>query len=177
MMEAHQLEAVWFCPTHLNPLRSQQPSASPCHRAAMVACAIAPFPSFGLITYEIENSPPSYTVVTLRALRAANPSPKASFFLILGDDSADTFFEWCEPEEIIKLATLVVGQRPRKASSCRYSMATGDLAAALQAGVTPTRLIDISSSEIRQRLCRNAPIEHLTPLSVCDYIQRHNLYT
>jgi nicotinate-nucleotide adenylyltransferase len=177
MLEAHQLDAVWFCPAYHNPLRELEPSASSRHRDAMIRHAIASIPQLHIVTYELERSIPSYTVDTLRALTAIADA-SVRFFLILGADSADTFLEWRSPGEIVQLATPLVGCRSSTQAiqtiSHWYETSTDPIATAICAGLTPTRHIDISSSEIRQRQRHHRHIEHLTP--AWSYIRRHNLY-
>lgn len=179
MLEAHHLDAVWICPAHISPFRLQAPPASAHHRLTMVRHAIAPFRQLKLLADEVARPPPSYTVDTLRArvAAAATCHPPTRFFLILGADSAASFFDWHQPEEIVKLCTVLVGKRST-ATLPPQPFTTGDpVADALYAGITVTRQIDISSSEIRARLANGLPCDHLMPLAVGRYIRRHRLYT
>jgi nicotinate-nucleotide adenylyltransferase len=178
MLEIHRLDAVWLCPAHANPHRQGEALADASHRCAMIQDAIRGIPGLQLITTELNRPSPSYTVDTLRYLKAHAQHGKhvQTFFWIMGADSAATFCYWHEPEEIIKLATPLVGQRANTVDQPWYLTDSGPVAAALRAGITPTRSFDVSSSEIRIRVRNHKRVEHLLPSSVWRYIQNHQLY-
>lgn len=172
MLETHRLESVWLCPAHISPDRMESPPAPPHHRLAMVRLAIREIPSLRVITEELDRPPPSYTLETLQQLHMESVQP-LSLFLILGIDSALSFFRWHQPEEIIKLSIPLVAERP---TTKLVIAGETPVAVALRAGLTPIRQMDVSSSEIRDRLRRGAHIDHLVPAAVYRYIRRHNLY-
>ena len=64
---------------------------------------------FEVSRHELDREGPSYTVDTLRALRAE--SPDWDLFFIMGGDQAESFSSWREPEEIMRLATLAIAER------------------------------------------------------------------
>lgn len=179
MVEAHGLDEVWFCPTGQNP-RKYRMSSGPEHRLNMLRLAIEGEPRFRILETEIAKPEPSYTVDTLEELHKAeskSSDPKA-FALILGTDSARDFHKWRKPEEIIRLAQPLVGRRIDESGGGLEDEFEGtpDVIAALKRGVTPTRIMEISSIEIRYRLRKGKYCGHLLPRKVLDYIGANHLY-
>lgn len=170
IMEREGLDEVWFCPTQRNPLRLDDSLVAAEHRLKMVELAISEIPQFSLLDMECRRQGPSYTIDTLRELTALHHE---HFRLILGSDSLVTFHRWRSPEEIIRLAHPLVGQR-----SAQVPEAQGrtDIVAALQEGWVPIPVMEISASAIRERLRQKRYCGHLVPAKVLDYIRLHHLY-
>lgn len=176
MLEIYQLDEVWFCPAGTSPFKQHSPATDGMHREAMVRLAIKGIRPFKCNTLDLHRPPPSYTVDLLRLLHAEAKQP-TKFYLILGKDSADTFFSWHQPEEIIKLSSVVIGNRQNGADFRQWCPeTTPQIAAALTGGLTPTWTMDISSTDIRQRILENRHVEHMLPQSVWRYIKKHHLY-
>lgn len=132
----------------------------------MVNLAIKDVPYFSSSPLEIERGGISYTVDTLRELRKSYPMLE----LIIGMDNLEKFYTWKEPDEILKLASLVVMEReskPRELPIDRFYEA---------AEFVRTPVIDIKATEIRQRVRKNLPIDFLVPKEIKEYIFRYNLY-
>lgn len=177
LMEKSQLDEVWFIPAQINPHKLEAPPTSMEHRLAMVKLAIQEIPQFHLKDLEKERPPPSYTIDTLRAFiaeEALKPTPH-HFYLLMGEDSVPRFFRWHLPEEIVKLTPLLIGSRSGiwQYENDEFSL---PLREAIQKGLTPTRLMDVSATEIRQRLKQGFYCGHLVPAPVMDYIREHGLY-
>jgi nicotinate-nucleotide adenylyltransferase len=177
MAEIHHLKEVWFCPAKINPhkIEQEQEITPVAHRLEMVQLAIAGIPNFQRIDIEAYAPGYSYTVETLRQLQQQFPDKKFSF--IIGDDAISRFFQWREPEQIIQLATLLVGRR--SSTPLDMSGLQGDpaICEAIRKGMTQTRLLEISGTEIRRRLSLNRYCKHLAPPNVIDYICHHHLYS
>lgn len=175
IMEYHQLDEIWFCPAQMNPHKSHVESTSSFHRLKMLEIALDKIPYFGIIPNELEREGPSYTIDTLKELkleekREADPS---QFFLILGEDSIPGFFHWKEPKEIIKLAPPLIA---RRFLSRIELQGDPEICEALTQGETPTHLMEISASRIRERVRKGQYIGHLVPAKVVDYIYQNQLY-
>lgn len=170
MAEKHSLDTVLLCPSNISPGKSIDYSTpGPSHRLKMVELAIEDIPHFSVYDYEIEKGGISYTVDTLRELKRTYTNDQ--LFLILGTDAAQHFSRWKSPEEIFHLATPLVGLRendPRENEALDKKF--------FENGVTKTRLLDISSTEIRQRIQNKMYIRHLVPSKVVDYICANQLY-
>ncbi len=171
MLEAHHLSEVWFCPAKISPFKQNKIMAAPHHREAMIKRAIRGIQGLKYCSIDLQRPAPSYTVDTLRLLHQHFSGKEHSvvLYLIMGEDSAQTFFDWHQPQEILELSTVIIGQRTDKDPKHR-------VADALIPGMTPIRSIDISSSEIRRRIQAGKHVEHLLPTSVWRYIQLHRLY-
>jgi nicotinate-nucleotide adenylyltransferase len=186
LLEAHALEEVWWIPVQVSPFKLDWQTVSAFHRIEMLKRALEPFPFFKWLEIETLEPGPSYTVETLRKLKARFPD--ASFFLLMGEDAAAHFEYWKEPREILHLATLLVGSRenpylsevePRSKGQgmFRTEFPFGpEIKSALQKGWTVIPRIEISATAIRNRLKNGLYCGHLMPAKVLDYIEQHQLY-
>jgi nicotinate-nucleotide adenylyltransferase len=178
LLEKASLDQIWFIPAQMNPHKTEAlPPASLDHRLAMVQLAIQDVPHFVLKDLEKYRPPPSYTVHTLQAFiaeEALNPTPH-HFYLLMGEDAVPGFFQWHLPEEIVRLVPLLIGSRSGVWQSdwANFSLPMRE---AIQKGLTPTRLMDVSSTLIRERLSQGAYCGHLLSASVLHYIQENRLY-
>ncbi len=172
--ERHKLDEVYFCPTGQSPFKKAQPPiAKKEDRRAMVTAAISPLSQFTLLDLELQKSDPCYTIDTIRTLIAMNS--KKNYFLILGEDILDGFHTWRDIDELVKLATPLIGSRDKK-SFIKPKGMTPALSSSIEKGITPIPILEISSTEIRARLQKGLYCGHLLPAKVWDYIQQHQLY-
>jgi nicotinate-nucleotide adenylyltransferase len=162
------------------------------HRAHMVGLAIAREPRCALDMHEIERGGTTYTVDTLRALRAG-PWPAASLVLIMGSDQFERFDTWREWQAIADLVHLAVAQRAGVASRPNPALAAffgprhcgpAELAHRPAGGIVEFRMtpVDASATEVRRLLAAGAPdadrrLLEIVPAPVLDYIRAHHLYT
>jgi nicotinate-nucleotide adenylyltransferase len=161
--EALALDQLVFVPAAVQPLKARQPSASAQHRLAMVGLLVGDDPRFSVDPVEIDREGLSYTVDTLAAF-AERYSDAARFFLV-GTDVLASFAQWREPEQVLRLATLAVMQRAGE---------TGPIPAG--AVRVETRRVDVSSTEIRERVRTGRPIRGFVPEAVAAYIAAERLY-
>jgi nicotinate-nucleotide adenylyltransferase len=179
MLEAHHLDEVWFCPAGRNPHKEDQHPVDASHRLKMIQLAIEKDPRFRICDLEIKRQGLSYTVDTLKKLHALQleKGEQTSFYLIIGKDAARNFHRWHEPEVIIELARLLVGERRDETllPSEEYQGSPAVVKAILE-GLTSTRIMEISSTEIRERLLNKKYCYHLLPGKVLDYILTNHLY-
>jgi nicotinate-nucleotide adenylyltransferase len=157
------LDSLRFVPALEQPFKQGRHGAPAEHRAAMLELAIANMPGMAIETIELSRAGPSYTVDTLRALRAREPS--AEFTLLLGADAAADLPAWREAAEIPRLARVVVFARP--------GTAVPALAAIAETVEVPA--IDISATVIRQRVREGRSIRHWVPDAVAEYVAWHRL--
>lgn len=179
MLEAHNLDQIFFCPTSQSPHKTEAPPiAAKEHRRAMVVAAIAPLPKFTFLDTEIQKSSPNYTIETIRMLLETDEKKKGAkkqYFLILGDDSLTGFHKWKEVEELMVLAPPLVGCRAGESSFPKTLSKT--VLAAVKKGYTKISLMEISSTEIRSRLQLGLYCGHLLPAKVWEYIHQNQLYS
>ena len=163
--EALHLDRLVFIPAAVQPLKVDRMAASSEQRLVMTKMLIGGDSRFDVDSMEIERGGLSYTVDTLAALRLRWPS--AELFWLVGADIVPSFARWREPERIVELATVVVLQR------------TGDGdGASLPAGMRclATRRVDVSSTEIRQRVMEGKSVRGFVPDAVAEYIAAERLY-
>ena len=163
------LDWLYFIPAGQNPHKSERPIASLAHRQAMIARAICKLEKIGLLNIQYPPSQPSYTIDTLRLLRAF--LPQSELFWIIGADLLGNLHRWHKIEEIAEAVTFLVMSRPG-AIRKQPSHSRG-----LRMQVLNDRLIDISSTQIRIHLAQGKPVDHYLSASIIDYIQRHHLYS
>lgn len=170
-----QLEQVLFLPARLNPLKQAEPTSSAEHRVRMVELAIADNPLFALSRAELDRPPPSYTVHLLRNLHQ-EWGEDCDLFFLSGADVLAELASWYQPEEVLRLATLVAVGRPGwPAPDISHLAARVPLA---RTRVLPLQMlgVDISSTEIRTRLRTGHPVHYLLPPAVAAYAMDHALY-
>jgi GTPase len=143
-------------------------------RLEMAELALAGKKDIKISNIEIERKGPSFTVDTLIELK--NKYKGTDLYFVLGWDSLEQIPTWHEPSRIINLCYLVAVPRPGfKRPSLR------SLEGVLP-GITEKVIfmenpkIDISATEIRERVGRGESIDHLVPETVAAYIKKHKLY-
>ena len=165
------LERVLFVPSGVPPHKRGRRVTAPEHRIAMARLAVRGNPAFGVSTLESRRDGPSYTVDTLRALRARRPGER--LYLLLGEDSLEELPTWREPEAIRGLATLVVAARPSGRHPRAERAGAGSVRGLLWLGNPP---IALSSSGVRRLARARHTLRYLVPEAVRAYIERHRLY-
>lgn len=171
LQEVHNLDEVLFCPAALSPFKEATPPAvSPQDRYKLVELALEGFPRFRITPLEVDRGGISYTIDTVAALMASHPDTR--FNLLLSEEAAVHFPQWKEAERLAELAPPLVGSR--RGYTPRFPQTA--VGRALQEGVTPTRVFEISSTEVRDRLRQKLPCGHLIPAKSLDRILLHSLY-
>jgi nicotinate-nucleotide adenylyltransferase len=172
MQERHKLDEILFCPAQFSPHKQdKQPLAPAEHRSQMVLAAISPLKNFNILEYELEKQGPSFTIDSLKMLKTAYPD--CAFFLILGELKG--LESWKEVENLLSLAQPLVGRRSEKPEPIPLFLSENGKKA-IQRGMTPMSVMEISSTEIRERLKQKKYCGHLVPEIVLKYIYEHGLY-
>ncbi|NNG17107.1 MAG: nicotinate (nicotinamide) nucleotide adenylyltransferase [Gemmatimonadales bacterium] len=163
-MEALALEELRFVPARQQPFKAGNHGADAADRVRMVELAIAGEPQFQVERFEVERPGPSFTVETLRALRAREPS--TDFVLLVGADAAAELPTWHEAGEIARLAQVVMFARPAEQA----------LGPAGDYESIRVPQVEISASAIRRRVRAGQSIQFWVPEAVRDHIAAHRLY-
>jgi len=173
--ELLRLDQVRFVPALQSPLKVDQPGADGHARADMIQLAIAGCPAFVVDRRELRRTPPSWTLDTLQSFRAEFSG--AELVLLLGADSLKDLPRWKQPDEITRLAEIAACNRPGQPELTAETVASW-LGPDLASRVIPVQIpgIDISSTEIRQRIRSNRSIRFLTPRAVEAFLVEHRLY-
>ena len=166
-LEKLKLDQIWFVPSYVPPHKRLNQITPARHRLKMLKLALAHNPNFEVCEVEIRRRGISYTADTLKELSLQKP--KKRLYLILGSDSLELLPDWKEPKEIFKLARVVVVNRPGHIPRLPSSQ--------LKRVITQkTPLLEISSSEIRERVKSGKDISYWVPPRVKQYIENKRLY-
>jgi len=164
--EIRKLEKIIFIPAFISPHKSDAKTSSAVDRLNMIKLAIDGIPFFDYSDMEIKKGGVSFTVDTLRDLK--NKYDDMEF--IIGYDNIFEFHTWKDPDEIMNLAKILVLKRksshPPQFKDKYYN----------QAVFVQTRGIEISATDIRERVKKGLPVNFLVPPNVLEYINNHKLY-
>ncbi|MDX2167324.1 MAG: nicotinate-nucleotide adenylyltransferase [Deltaproteobacteria bacterium] len=186
--ELLRLDRVLFIPLADPPHKTRRitPAA---HRLAMVKLAIRDQPAFRASSIELQRRGKSYTIDTLRALRARLPNARTT--LLVGLDAFREIDTWKDWRTLLGLTDIAVWSRPPGRIGAARTLlpvaARGDFCYGTSQSElvhdTGTRIrfltvtaLDISASAIRQRIQRGRSVRYLVPASVERYLQRVGLY-
>ncbi|MBQ9215217.1 MAG: nicotinate-nucleotide adenylyltransferase [Prevotella sp.] len=157
LKEKAGLDEVWLMVSPQNPLKQNEDLLDDEKRLEMVRLALEGEEGLIASDYEMHLPKPSYTWNTLQAL--SKDYPEREFVLLIGGDNWALFDKWYHAEDIKQNYRIVV--YPRKGA---------------EEGIEGVRLIDISSTDIRQRIKEGRGIRRLVPKAVADYIRKEGLY-
>jgi nicotinate-nucleotide adenylyltransferase len=165
---ALSLGRVLFVPAAEPPHKRGQAVTPAALRLAMLRAAVADVDGFDVSDIELRREGPSYSVDTLRQLRASNPETR--LFFIIGADQFRELHTWHAPEEVARLARLVVMDRG--------NLTPENMASPLDVEYETVRVtrVDVSSTLLRGRVKANEPIRFLVPAAVEEIIRREGLY-
>lgn len=166
VVDAVGLDRLLWVPARIPPHKRGRPVTSSAVRRRMVEAAVGDDARFLLCDLELKREGISYTVDTLRSLRASHPA--WSLFLILGPDLVAGFASWKEPEVIGQLAKLV--------AVSRAGMAPAPAPEAVGARIVTVTPVDISSSRIRSRVVRGNAVSDMVVPGVLSIIESERLY-
>ncbi|MDL9979612.1 nicotinate-nucleotide adenylyltransferase [Microbacterium candidum] len=163
--QSFDLDEVVFVPTG-EPWQKTKVTDSE-HRYLMTVVATASNPRFTVSRVDIDRPGPTYTIDTLRDLRAQRPG--AELFFITGADAVAQILSWRDHHELWELAHFVAVSRPG------HVLSTDGLPAD---GVSQLEVpaLAISSTDCRDRVGRGHPVWYLVPDGVVQYIAKHHLY-
>jgi nicotinate-nucleotide adenylyltransferase len=165
--EALALDRLVFVPAAVQPLKAGLAAATAQQRLTMVRLLLGADARFSVDAVEIERAGVSYTVDTLETF--ADRFPQAERFFLVGEDAMASFGAWREPRQILKLAQLAILRRPGATVNELGDRPDGTIGLA-------TRLIDVSSTEIRERVRAGKSIRGFVPDSVAAFIETERLY-
>ncbi|GAB6962640.1 nicotinate (nicotinamide) nucleotide adenylyltransferase [Prevotella fusca JCM 17724] len=155
-LEKENLDQVWFMVSPQNPFKVNQQLLADHLRLELVCKATADNPHFKASDYEFQLPKPSYTWNTLQQL--SHDFPTYRFTLLVGGDNWEAFDRWYHAEDILANYPIVVYPRQGQAVS-RTTLPDG-------VSILNTPLINISSTEIRQRVKQDEDISQFVPADI-----------
>lgn len=167
------LDRVVLMPTGVPPHKEIAADPGPEVRYELCRHAVEGDEGLDVSRLELDRPGRSYTVDTLRTLHERSPQDELTF--IVGGDMAESLPSWREPSAVVELATLAVAERSgAERAAIEAALAPLDVAGRIRFFAMPR--IDVSSSEVRERVAAKRPIRHLVPDAVAAAIAERGLY-
>lgn len=175
------LDVCYFVPTYLSPFKlevnDESIEVNAFHRLRMVELALGNNPHFKIDKFEIENQNVSYSYLTIQHFK--NKFPNAELYFLIGQDQANHFHKWKNWEFICKNAQLTIAKRIDENSfptKERDDITSKLIFETKQPIWINNSNMEVSSSEIRERIKDKKSTNYLLPDKVYDYIKENNLY-
>lgn len=163
------VDRLWFMVSPVNPLKADKVrQVSDTDRLRMVEMVSRPMDGVETSAFEFTMPRPSYTIDTLNALQAKFPDDE--FYLVTGGDNWQIFNKWRNSEEILAKYHLLI--YPRLGYEVIIPEDLKDRVTLVEAPI-----IELSSTEVRERLANGLSVRYYVPDEVLGYIERHHLYT
>lgn len=144
-------------------------------RLAMLELAVNGNPSFEIDTLELEREGATYTIDTIEELRK-RMGEGVELFFILGIDALSELGRWKNPERLAAMCNFATMRRPGFTELDLESMEREVSGVSGKVHILDNVQVDISSSDIRERVERGQSIRYLVPPAVRSYIEEHGLY-
>ncbi len=163
------VDRLWFMVSPVNPLKAgKERQVADTDRLRMVEMVSRPMEGVETSAFEFTMPRPSYTIDTLNALQAKFPDDE--FYLVTGGDNWQIFNKWRNSEEILAKYHLLI--YPRLGYEVNIPEDLKDRVTLVEAPI-----IELSSTEVRERLANGQSVRYYVPDEVLGYIERHHLYT
>lgn len=174
-LDSFFLDEILFIPSGNPWLKDSAKVLSKSKRVSMTGIAIEDNPHFVLSTIEIDREGNSYSYETVEELR--RQQPETEFFFILGADSLLDIEKWKHPERLMAECTLLVAVRDN-CDKDGLQVQIAHLEKKYQASIQilPAKRIDISSTDIRDRIARGQCVRYMLPDRVIEFIVRNHIY-
>jgi len=170
-LEQLELDEVLFIPTNRNPLKKARTGMAAKHRIAMVDRLIKGKPQMAYTDMEITRGGASFSVDTISELQMVR---QADYWFIMGADALRGLPEWKSPQRLMRMCRLAVAVRP--------PLIVADVLVKLpeeykgKVDVIKMSALDISSSELRDRLHTGQSVASWISPEIQQYIETHKLY-
>ena len=173
--EAYDLDEVLFVPSGVSYMKDQSEILDAKKRVHMTGLAIEDNPHFALSTIEIDRDGNSYSYETLETLRKQNPNTE--YFFLVGSDTLFALETWKHPEILLPSCTILVAVRngvPMEKMQEHAKYLEEKFGGSIQLLTTPN--IEISATDIRNRIAANRNVKYFVPDSVLQFIEKNSLY-
>lgn len=167
IVESGAIDMLWLMVSPQNPLKENSGLASDYHRLRMTELVSRRIENVTTSAFEFELPKPSYTIDTLNALQTKFPDDE--FYLVIGADNWCLFDKWKNGEEIISKYHILI--YPRRGYDILIPEQYCD-----RVKVVDAPLIEVSSTQIRDRLAQMKSVSFYVPEAVEKYIVKNKLY-
>ncbi len=159
-IEQLELDQVVFVPAAISPQKLDSSPAPPDVRLEMLSAAVGGEDRFMVDELELHRPPPSFTIDTVEEY--ARGKRAREMYYLVGSDNLPRLHTWRRFEDLQQLVTFVVLNRGPEIARCEYPIVH--------------RQIDISATDIRNRVATGRSIRYLVPSAVEEIIRQHQLY-
>lgn len=164
------LDEIWFMPTAQSPLKPDKSRLPATDRVTLLEAALEAYPHFKVDASEIERGGVSYTHDTIRNLKSAYSDTQ--FYWIIGGDQLAKLDKWRDIGSLVALVEFLVVERPGYLAD----LLTVPEIPGLKFHNVASRRLDISSSDIRERIAHGKPVNDLLPKPLYELIVQYNFY-
>lgn len=169
ILEAGLVDQILYSPASISPTKGVSPPVAPSnHRLNMIQLALEDVPGCDPYDEEIKREGPSYTIDTLKEI-------KGELRLIVAEDAAYGFEEWKEIDRLLEMAPPIVAVR-HGFDREKLNRLPEKIKLKVEEGMIKIPAMDISSTEIRERLKKRLYCGHLLSGKVLDYIHQNTIY-
>ncbi len=168
LLDAGLVDEVIFVPAAQSPFKCDRTITAGSHRVNMLKLALEHVNASRVWEGELARPGPSYSVITAREL--SDMLPDNALFWILGGDQLASLPRWHRAHELVAQVRFIAMARPG------YDLTPPDEFPAERFTLHRVRHLDISSSEIRERLQKGKNADFFLPSAVNRYIHSHHLY-
>ncbi len=176
--EKNDASKVILIPARRSPHKEQKPAAPDEDRIAMLKLAIAGKKLFQISPVELNRAEPSYTIDTIRHFRQKF-GPACQLYWLIGADMLKDLPRWHRIDELMKECTICVMNRggfDRPDFNGLIAKLGAEVVEKLRQNQIETPLIEISSTDIRQKLSQGQDVSKFLHPDVLNYIKSHRLY-
>ncbi len=163
------IQYIIFVPANIPPHKSDESITGAEHRVRMLEHVCAQDPYFQIDTREIDRSGTSYSVDTVREVKAEKQLARKDLGFFIGSDNFMDLNNWKDADQLIRLCRILVANRPGFAVSDEMQYFD-------EVEFVQIPLIELSSSQIRERVSQGRSIRFFVLPEVEQYIQDNELY-
>lgn len=173
--KAFSLDKIIFIPAGIPPHKKDKNISSNVHRYNMTLLAINNNKHYFLSDIELKREGISFTVDTIKHLKSIFSG--AELYFIMGSDSLLQIEKWKDYEELLSLCNFIVAKRPNYDDE-QLKRKVDNLNSLYKSSIYIVEgpVLDVSSSDIRNKVQRGESITYLVPNPVEEYIYKHELY-
>ncbi len=175
--ESLELSQIRWLPAAQSPLKPTGTAASGAQRLSMLQLALAGADGHVIDDRELRRGGVSYTVDTMAELK--QELPDAHWWMIIGSDSLATIQQWNRPESLLEMVIPAVvrrGGEPEPDFTVLQGLVPESRIELFRRSIIPMPLIELSSSEMRERIRQGRSIRFRTPRAVEAFIDAEELY-
>lgn len=171
------LDQVIFMPAMVQPFKINLKAAAGKHRYEMLLLAVDGNPGFDVSKIELDTKEVCYTINTLRECRKRFGKDTALFF-IMGTDAFLSIDKWYKADSLLREFSFIIGTRPGYKEQELNEMLV-DIHEKYNTKIMQINNseVEISSTNIKERIKEGKSIKYLLPKEVEDYIYKNGLYT